>query len=449
MNNWAEFAGGALACFAGASPSISNCLIMGNSSEAGGGVGILTGASPLLANCVITGNTSGYDAGGLLIMNECSPTVVNCLIAENSAYNKGGGVYIGNSTPHIRCSTITMNLAGDSGAGVFFSYSPAAYLIDTILWGNHGLDYYLEEGLPQITYCDVGGGFAGAGNFDADPNFVIGSAGNFYLSNSAAGEPLDSPCLNCGSNLAGNLTYSTADGDVHFSQLTTRSDAVPDEGVVDVGYHYDPAVVYTPTPITTETPTPWAATPTVAPTAIPTEEPSQAPTWTATASMTLTPTERPTLSPTGTPTLTATPSASPIASSTPAPTWTATPPLLELGVRLVMPASYFSAGDRCSLTALLYNSTLALEDVPLFIILDVYGQYWYWNEWEQDLTYVVTDVPSGITTVPIIAEFIWPETGDAQVLGLNFWGAMLNEAMTAVLGGEAGLGRWTFGYGQP
>lgn len=64
---------------------------------------------------------------------------------------------------------------------------------------------------------------------DDDPLFVNG----YYLSQIAAGQPVDSLCLNSGS------TDANAPG-IGLDTYTTRTDSVPDDGIVDRGYHYEP-----------------------------------------------------------------------------------------------------------------------------------------------------------------------------------------------------------------
>ncbi|UCF44472.1 MAG: hypothetical protein JSV99_06070, partial [Planctomycetota bacterium] len=70
---------------------------------------------------------------------------------------------------------------------------------------------------------------AGSGNIHSDPCFVSGPLGDYYLSQVAAGQEIQSPCVDAGSDLAANLGMW-----IH----TTRTDEVGDEGMVDMGYHY-------------------------------------------------------------------------------------------------------------------------------------------------------------------------------------------------------------------
>jgi hypothetical protein len=83
--------------------------------------------------------------------------------------------------------------------------------------------------MRNVTHTNVEGGFSGTGNIDADPVFVTGPDGGYYLSQTAAGDPENSPCVDTGS--AGADTLSMDD-------RTTRTDGVPDSETVDMGYHY-------------------------------------------------------------------------------------------------------------------------------------------------------------------------------------------------------------------
>ena len=80
----------------------------------------------------------------------------------------------------------------------------------------------------SLTYCDIQGGWADVGNFDADPLFIRGALHNYYLSQLDAGQPVQSPCVDTGSDTAANLGLDT---------LTTRNDSELDTDIVDLGYH--------------------------------------------------------------------------------------------------------------------------------------------------------------------------------------------------------------------
>jgi hypothetical protein len=91
----------------------------------------------------------------------------------------------------------------------------------------------------NISYCDIGDGVCSGvnNNISADPCFVIGPLGDYYLSQIAAGQAFDSPCVDAGSDTAVSLC---------MNGCTTRTDGVSDLGIVDMGYHYGdccPAII--------------------------------------------------------------------------------------------------------------------------------------------------------------------------------------------------------------
>jgi hypothetical protein len=101
---------------------------------------------------------------------------------------------------------------------------------NNIIWGSlsdvFGSNDDYGIGSINATYSDIGtGNTAGTGNISGDPLFVNG----YHLSQIAAGQGADSPCVDAGGN------PSSDDG---LDAFTTRTDAVYDAGTVDMGYHY-------------------------------------------------------------------------------------------------------------------------------------------------------------------------------------------------------------------
>jgi parallel beta-helix repeat protein len=126
---WPDYSGGGIRCY-GASPTIVNCIIIGNSAEGGGGGGISCDDSrgPTIQNCLVSGNNAEY--GGGICCYYSSPTITNCSIIGN--YGKyGGGVYCGRNAPTISNCNISGNMYdGDfngsqvhGGGGLFCYYS--------------------------------------------------------------------------------------------------------------------------------------------------------------------------------------------------------------------------------------------------------------------------------------------------------------------------------------
>jgi len=253
--------GGGMYNYEDSSPRVMGCTFSGNSS---GGMHNSGGSSPRVTDCTFTGN-SASEGGGGMYNYDSSPTVMNCTFSGNSA-DDGGGMYNYFSSPSVTGCTFIGNSAGDCGGGMAnrtsrpvvlnctFTgnsavngnglacdstdelYPSTIEMVNCILWDG-GSEIWDNDGSTIIiTYSDVqdedpddGSIYPGTGNIDDDPLFVTGPSGDYYLSQVAAGQGVNSPCVNAGSDMAENLGMDT---------YTTRSDEIVDLGIVDMGYHY-------------------------------------------------------------------------------------------------------------------------------------------------------------------------------------------------------------------
>ena len=215
----------------GSASRISDCNITGNWAHGGTptaeGGGILN-CSGIIENCVISGNftEAGFTTGGSGLCG-CNGQIVNCLIINNSGWGDLGGCYGGGlylCDGQIRNCTIYGN-SDSAGAGIYQCYGLIA---NCIIWGNHTAWNEWRNSTPTYSCIENWTG-GGTGNLALDPVFVNGPLGGYYLSQVAAGQALDSPCVDAGSDLAVNLG---------MGELTTRTDHVGDTGTVDMGYHY-------------------------------------------------------------------------------------------------------------------------------------------------------------------------------------------------------------------
>ncbi|HPQ41749.1 MAG TPA: S8 family serine peptidase, partial [bacterium] len=143
------------------------------------------------------------------------------------------------------------------------------------------------------------------------------------------------------------------------------------------------------------------------------------------------------------------PTPTPRPTATPQPTATPTQSI-TLGVRLDMP-DMAHPGQMFHITGYLDNPGDTMQNIPVFFILDVYGDLWFWPGWihfkfpdHNDIDYRVMDVLTGSNEVIVLPEFTWPDTGSSSATGLNFYGAMLDEQMSGILGDMAYV---TWGYG--
>jgi predicted outer membrane repeat protein len=171
------------------SPTIRNCIIENNHAACWGGGIMSNSGSPLFQNCIVRGNSSDDDGGGVFCWTSGNPVFVNCTFSGNNARASGGGLIAMEGTLTITNCTITNNTAGYCGGVYAFGGS----MTNSIIWDNIAPQQL--AGTIAITYCDVQGGQAGAGNLNAAPGFADAAAGNFRL---LAGSPL----IDAGSNAA-------------------------------------------------------------------------------------------------------------------------------------------------------------------------------------------------------------------------------------------------------
>jgi hypothetical protein len=205
--------GGGIACIAG-SPLIEGNRVLDNEAPkvdsyygpiGGFGGGLCSwGSDPQIVNNLFSGNWAEEGGGALALFEDGSLTVTSCTISGNEA-GTGGGIYL-------------YDFAEPGGSSV----------TGAILWGNVPDEIGTGSTVPEpaVTYSLVQGGYAGQGNLDQDPLFVVGPRGDCYLSQQAAGQPVDSPAVDA------------ADPSGEAPQGTTRTDGAPDGGIPDMGYHY-------------------------------------------------------------------------------------------------------------------------------------------------------------------------------------------------------------------
>ncbi len=228
---------------------IHNSQIINNSaSTSGGGVffsGLTNGSvtSPTMSNVLVVENNAGRDGGGISANWGTRLKISNCTIA----YNRATGVF--------------GQVLGDGlGGGLYAAYHSQVDIIDSIFWANSaasgvhllvgtGFEFDPRPGTVSISYTDIPGGWSepfvvvedgctlnqGAGNLisgNLNPLFVTGPLGDYYLSQLAANQTVQSPCVDAGSAPASS---------VGMNLFTTRTDSGPnnfDSGRVDMGFHY-------------------------------------------------------------------------------------------------------------------------------------------------------------------------------------------------------------------
>jgi hypothetical protein len=156
--------GGGLGVDTGATVTLTNITVSGNTANFGGGIasrGKLT-----MTNTTVSGNTANYGGG---IASEGILTLTNSTLSGNTANNDGGGIAIDGGTVTVTNATMTANRAdadGNSsgnGGGMAF-LAGAVTLFNTIVAGN-----FVGQG---TTVENINGAIDGA----SQNNFTSGDA---------------------------------------------------------------------------------------------------------------------------------------------------------------------------------------------------------------------------------------------------------------------------------
>jgi len=243
-----------------ARPSFTDCLFEKNCALNGSGGALRTvGGSATVTNCTFRENIAAIDGGAIssigatdvlhstfdgnhaqnggAFFNQGRSALSNCLLVGNMATSDGGGVYhLGFAGFFVQNTTLTRNEAGDQGGGVFNAGS-SLHMFDNIVFGNRDggaadETAQIDGTAPNIHHsCVQGwtGTLGGDGNHGGDPMFVPGPASCFYLSQTAAGQSTQSPCV--------DAAFGMAVG-TYVEGRTTRSDEAGDAGGLDQGYHH-------------------------------------------------------------------------------------------------------------------------------------------------------------------------------------------------------------------
>ncbi len=226
LQNCSSYNKGVIYCGNGASPIIKHNIVrdcMGLQTSA---FYCENGSSPLVTENQVTGIYCRDGAVGLWAWKGSSPTVINNLFFGNTFVEGSviGMVY--DSSPLLINNTIVDNECYGPSYAVEIYDGCSPELVNCIIWNSNAIGYQYG-GSPVIRYCDIEWvDPPGPGCIKADPLFVSGPLGDYYLRQTAAGQDADSPCID-----AGDPGTSSPGG-------TTRTDDGPDVGHPDMGYHY-------------------------------------------------------------------------------------------------------------------------------------------------------------------------------------------------------------------
>ncbi len=110
-----------------------------------------------------------------------------------------------------------------------------------------------------------------------------------------------------------------------------------------------------------------------------------------------------------------------------------------------MPARFFYPGDTFSTDIhVCYRDDETDPQLPLFVILNVYGEVFFAPSFRNSVDYYELTVPFGESRQEILPPFQWPE-GVGEAYGITWFAALTDPAITTVLG-EMDMA--TFGWSE-
>jgi hypothetical protein len=126
----------------------------------------------------------------------------------------------------------------------------------------------------------------------------------------------------------------------------------------------------------------------------------------------------------------------------PTPTPIPTPACSSLGVEIWMPSDFFHAGDECSCIVYVCNpGTYTYSQLPLFVILDVYGSLFFAPAFN-DYSYYIINVPPGFLMNGVLASFQWP-AGAGEFHNIRWYAGITDSTITTIIGDSDAF---TFGW---
>ncbi|MBN1551623.1 hypothetical protein JW979_09145 [bacterium] len=108
-------------------------------------------------------------------------------------------------------------------------------------------------------------------------------------------------------------------------------------------------------------------------------------------------------------------------------------PCIRTGVNVIMPSTFFHPNDTAALTIYVCNDLESpIKNHPLFLILDIYGNYYYAPSFS-GIDYYNHSYESGHNVIEVVPEFYWP-FGTGHYENINWYCALLTPAMNAIYG---------------
>ncbi len=163
----------------------TRCSVLSNNTTTvyyGGGV-FANGSSVYLYNTFIESNSASY--GGGVYVYSGSLYVNNNLFARNHATgNIGDGIRLNSASMSGTGNTLAFNDSGGASTGRAIDLSSSSLTLGcSVVWGHASS---INVAGQSITYSDVQGGYAGAGNLNVNPLFVASGSQDYHLQSSSS-----------------------------------------------------------------------------------------------------------------------------------------------------------------------------------------------------------------------------------------------------------------------
>jgi M6 family metalloprotease-like protein len=220
ITNGQNFAGGAISCQSGSSPTITNCTFSNNLAMFSGGAMYNDESSPAVTRCTFSGNSAMW-GGGMSNNYGSNPSMTDCTFTQNRATDWAGGMEnFALCFPIITGCTFSGNVAAGDGGGIYDLAGIATFenctFSDNSAANGGGMD--VEGSFPILTGCtfsanratENGGGMC---NLDSEPN-VTNCLFNANVSQQAGGVMYnaDSNTVLTNCTLADNLASAGSGG---------------------------------------------------------------------------------------------------------------------------------------------------------------------------------------------------------------------------------------------
>ena len=216
------------------SPTVANCIFVGNSAnDSGGGMYNRLGSNPTLTNCLFRAN-SANDGGGMYNQSS-SPELTGCMFADNSTIAEegwGGGICNrAQSNPRFTGCSFLDNVASHGGAMANDASGPTLFGCEFIRNSTHG-DEGWSGGMdnvnsnPTLVNCSFLRNWAGYGGGVGNGNSAASFTNCSFVSNSARNN--GGGMINWGLDpILANCTFSANSADGSGGGICTYADSSP------------------------------------------------------------------------------------------------------------------------------------------------------------------------------------------------------------------------------